>query len=60
MGNIFYSLVVLPSNRLLEVTRNDLVEGYVGQTDTKTERVVKRAVGGVFFFDEAYSLMGDN
>ena len=60
MGNIFYSLGVLPSNRLLEVTRKDLVEGYVGQTATKTARVVKRAVGGVFFIDEAYSLMGDN
>ena len=57
MGNIFYSLGVLPSNRLLEVTRKDLVEGYVGQTATKTARVVKRAV---FFIDEAYSLMGDN
>ena len=57
---IFYSLGVLPSNRLLEVTRKDLVEGYVGQTATKTARVVKRAVGGVFFIDEAYSLMGDN
>ena len=41
MGNIFYSLGVLPSNRLLEVTRKDLVEGYVGQTATKTARVVK-------------------
>ena len=60
MGNIFYSLGVLPSNRLLEVTRKDLVEGYVGQTAIKTARVVKRAVGGVFFIDEAYSLMGDN
>ena len=60
MGNIFYSLGVLPSNRLLEVTRKDLVEGYVGQTATKTARVVKRAVGGVFFIEEAYSLMGDN
>lgn len=60
MGNIFYSLGVLPSNRLLEVTRKDLVEGYVGQTAKKTERVVKRAVGGVLFIDEAYSLMGDS
>lgn len=60
MGNIFYSLGVLPGNALLEVTRKDLVEGYVGQTAKKTERVVKRAVGGVLFIDEAYSLMGDN
>jgi SpoVK/Ycf46/Vps4 family AAA+-type ATPase len=59
MGNILYALGVLPSNRLLEVTRKDLVEGYVGQTATKTARVVKRAVGGVLFIDEAYSLMGD-
>jgi SpoVK/Ycf46/Vps4 family AAA+-type ATPase len=59
MGNIFYALGVLPSNRLLEVTRKDLVEGYVGQTAGKTARMVKRAVGGVLFIDEAYSLMGD-
>jgi SpoVK/Ycf46/Vps4 family AAA+-type ATPase len=59
MGNIFYALGVLPSNRLIEVTRKDLVEGYVGQTAGKTARMVKRAVGGVLFIDEAYSLMGD-
>lgn len=59
MGNILYSLGVLPNNHLLEVTRKDLVEGYVGQTAAKTTRVVKRAVGGVLFIDEAYSLMGD-
>ncbi|MDR0989314.1 MAG: AAA family ATPase [Prevotellaceae bacterium] len=59
MSNIFYALGVLPSNRLVEVTRKDLVEGYVGQTAPKTARVVKRAVGGVLFIDEAYALMGD-
>lgn len=56
MGNIFFSLGVLPTNKLIEVTREDLVVGYVGQTAPKTKRVVKSAIGGVLFIDEAYSL----
>ncbi|GHT52767.1 hypothetical protein AGMMS49982_13860 [Bacteroidia bacterium] len=56
MGNIFYSLGVLPSNSLVEVTRKDLVAGYIGQTALQTEKAVKSAIGGVFFIDEAYSL----
>lgn len=56
MGNIFYALGILPSNKLIEVTRKDLVASYVGQTAPKTAQVVKRAIGGVLFIDEAYSL----
>ena len=56
MGNIFYSLGVLPTNYLEEVTRKDLVAEYVGKTGPKTTKVVKSAVGGVLFIDEAYSL----
>ncbi|MCL1822232.1 MAG: AAA family ATPase, partial [Prolixibacteraceae bacterium] len=58
MADIFYSLSVLPTNKLVEVTRKDLVAGYVGQTALQTEKAVKSAVGGVFFIDEAYSLKG--
>ncbi len=56
MGNIFYSLGVLPSNKVIDVTAKDLVAGYVGQTGKQTEQVVRRAIGGVLFIDEAYSL----
>ncbi|GHT34455.1 hypothetical protein FACS189434_10630 [Bacteroidia bacterium] len=58
MANVFYSLGVLPTNKLVEVTRKDLVAGYIGQTALQTEKWVKSAVGGVFFIDEAYSLKG--
>lgn len=56
MGNIFYSLGLLPSNKVVDVTAKDLVASYVGQTGKQTEQVVHRAIGGVLFIDEAYSL----
>ncbi len=58
MADIFCSLGVLPTNKLVEVTRKDLVAGYVGQTAKQTAQAVKSAIGGVFFIDEAYSLKG--
>ena len=56
MADIFYSLGLLPTNKLVEVTRKDLVVGYVGQTAPQTAKVVKSAIGGVLFIDEAYAL----
>lgn len=56
MGNIFYSLGLLPSNKVIEVTPKDLIAPYVGQTAPKTEQVVNRAIGGILFLDEAYGL----
>jgi len=56
MGNIFYSLGLLPSNKVVEVTTKDLIASYIGQTAPKTEQMINRAVGGIFFIDEAYSL----
>ena len=58
MANVFYTLGVLPTNKLVEVTRKDLVGQYIGTTAPKTARAIKSAVGGVFFIDEAYSLAG--
>ena len=42
--------------QLVEVSRSDLVAGYVGQTALKTMSVIDKAIGGVLFIDEAYSL----
>ncbi|RPF42006.1 ATPase family protein associated with various cellular activities (AAA) [Thermodesulfitimonas autotrophica] len=56
VGRLFRALEVLPSGHLVETDRSGLVAGYIGQTALKTQEVVKRALGGVLFVDEAYSL----
>jgi len=56
MARIYRSLGVLSKGQLVEVDRAGLVAGYVGQTATKTMKVIESAIGGVLFIDEAYSL----
>jgi AAA+ superfamily predicted ATPase len=56
VGRVFAKHGLLPSDNFLEVTRADLVGGYIGQTEKKTKEVVEKALGGVLFIDEAYSL----
>ena len=56
MARIYRSLGVLSKGHLVEVDRSGLVAGYVGQTATKTSEVIQKAMGGVLFIDEAYSL----
>ena len=58
MGNIFYSLGLLPSNKVIELSAKDLVAPYVGQTAPKTRAAMMRGMGGVVFVDEAYSITG--
>lgn len=56
LSGLYASIGVLSKGQLVEVDRSGLVAGYVGQTALKTQEVIKSALGGVLFIDEAYSL----
>ncbi len=60
IGRVYYALGLLPSGHLVEVDRSGLVAGYIGQTAERTDAVVNKAIGGVLFIDEAYSLVSDS
>ena len=56
MSDILYKLEYIKKGHLLTVTRDDLVGQYIGHTAPKTKEVLKKAMGGVLFIDEAYYL----
>ena len=56
VAEILYNLKYIKQNKLIEVSSKDLVAEYVGQTAPKTMSVIQKALGGVLFIDEAYSL----
>ncbi len=56
LGSIYYNLGILSKGHLVEVDRSGMVSGYVGQTAMKTSEVIQKALGGILFIDEAYTL----
>ena len=56
MGKMLKELGVIKSGHVVEVTREDLVASYVGQTAPKTKEKIQEALGGILFIDEVYSL----
>ena len=59
VAKILYENHILPTNKFIEVDRSGLVGEYIGQTELKVKGIVKEAMGGVLFIDEAYSLFSD-
>ena len=59
IGQMYSKLGILKKNVFKKVTRSELVAGYLGQTAIKTKKVVEECLGGVLFFDEAYSMTVD-
>ena len=63
VAELLYQKGLIATNKLIEVSRGDLIGAYQGQTAIKTREQLQAALGGVLFIDEAYSLKhgsGDN
>ncbi len=56
VADLYKDMGLLKSGHLIEVDRAGLVAGYLGQTAIKTKAVCDKAIGGVLFIDEAYSI----
>lgn len=56
IGKLFLKMNVLTKGHLIEAERADLVGEYIGHTAQKTRDLIKKALGGILFVDEAYSL----
>ena len=58
LGKMFKHMRILQKGHTVEVERADLVGEYIGHTAQKTREQIRRALGGILFIDEAYSLAG--
>ena len=59
LGKIFFGFGILKAPKIIECDRSNLVGAFLGQTAIKTDEVIKSALDGVLFIDEAYTLAGD-
>ncbi|XP_049398632.1 protein CfxQ homolog isoform X1 [Solanum stenotomum] len=57
LGKLLHMVGILPTNKVTEVQRTDLVGEFVGHTGPKTRRKIQEAEGGILFVDEAYRLI---
>ena len=60
LAGLYRAIGVLSKGQLVEVDRQGLVAGFVGQTALKTGEAIQKALGGVLFIDEAYALTPEN
>ena len=58
LGRLYVHLGLLRTGQVVSVSRADLVAGFIGQSAPRTRDVVQRALDGVLFIDEAYSIWG--
>lgn len=56
IGKIYKALGLLERGHLVEADGGDLIAGFVGQTSIKTKDLIKKAMGGILFIDEAYAI----
>lgn len=56
LAKIYARCGFIKNDKMIEVTRKDLISGYLGRTAKKTSKIFKKAKNGVLFIDEAYSL----
>ena len=60
LAKIYKALGIIKYDKVVEVDRQELVAGYVGQTAIKTQKVIDSAMGDILFIDEAYTLSRGN
>ena len=60
VARLYGALGLVQRGHIVETSRADLIAGYVGQTALKVQEVVRSAIGGVLFIDEAYALSDGN
>src|SRR5699024_11188511 len=56
LAMIYFDMGLLSKGHFIEAERADLVGEYIGQTAQKTRSIIRKAMGGILFIDEAYSL----